>query len=120
MLSFFSAVSGFIIAVSILLAVLFLHRIANPLKAALTMCAIRATGKKLSSLVRVAKDGSTLLPSADQIVQAALEPADDLGPQIFQSAHSPAFSVAVSYEMQPKRPAETGPHRCPASELGQD
>ena len=65
MLSFLSALSGVIVAVSVLLAVLFLHRIANPLKAALTMCAIRATGKKLSSLVKLAQDGRAIMPTTE-------------------------------------------------------
>jgi hypothetical protein len=61
-----------VVAISFLGLVIFLHRIARPLGFALMACAMRATGERFSSLIKLAKGGTTLFATTDESVKAAV------------------------------------------------
>lgn len=78
MVAALTATSSLIIAIALLGLVIFLNRIAKPLSAALMMCAMRASGRRLSSLIRAADDGTPVLPTPTELLEAALLPHDEV------------------------------------------
>jgi hypothetical protein len=73
----------------------------RPLGMALLACALRATGKKLSDLVKLATNGKPILPNGDDLLHAVISPEHSTPPTQLETKNPmlPA-TLRVTYKLE--------------------